>query len=69
VSWFIGGLNFQIEHHLFPHVCHVHYPGISHIVKGVAAEYDIPYQVMPTFRGAMLAHGKMLKRLGQSEKL
>jgi len=65
ISWYIGGLNYQIEHHLFPHICHVHYPQISKIVKSVADEYKIPYQVMPTFRNALLEHGKMLKRLGR----
>jgi len=69
VCWFIGGLNFQIEHHLFPHICHVHYPQIAKIVEGVAADFDIPYNVMPTFRSALVAHGKMLKKLGNSEKL
>ena len=69
VSWFIGGLNYQIEHHLFPHICHVHYPQIAKIVKSVAAEYGLPYQVMPTFRNALWEHGKMLKRLGRNEKL
>jgi linoleoyl-CoA desaturase len=69
VCWFIGGLNFQIEHHLFPQVCHVHYPKIAGIVERVAAEYDIPYQVMPTFRSALLAHAMMLKKLGRQEKL
>ncbi len=69
VCWFIGGLNFQIEHHLFPHICHVHYPKIAKIVAGVAHEFNIPYQVMPTFRSALVAHGKMLKLLGRNEKL
>jgi len=69
VCWFIGGLNFQIEHHLFPHICHVHYPKIAKIVATVAAEYDLPYQVMPTFRSALVAHGKMLKKLGNNEKI
>ena len=69
VCWFIGGLNFQIEHHLFPHICHVHYPKLSRIVASVAAEHNIPYNVMPTFRSALYAHGKMLKRLGRNEKL
>ncbi len=69
VSWFIGGLNYQIEHHLFPHVCHVHYPKISKIVANTAKEFNIPYQVMPTFRSALVAHGKMLKILGRNEKL
>jgi linoleoyl-CoA desaturase len=69
VCWFIGGLNFQIEHHLFPQICHVHYPKIAKIVANVAEEFDIPYQVMPTFRSALIAHGKMLKYLGRNEKL
>ena len=69
VCWFIGGLNFQIEHHLFPHICHVHYPKIAKIVAGVAREFDIPYKVMPTFRSALVAHGKMLKLLGRNEQL
>jgi linoleoyl-CoA desaturase len=68
VSWFIGGLNFQIEHHLFPQICHVHYPAIAKIVKEVAEEHGIPYQVMPTFRNAVYEHGKMLYRLGQTER-
>jgi linoleoyl-CoA desaturase len=69
VCWFIGGLNFQIEHHLFPQVCHVHYPRIAKIVASTAADYDIPYKVMPTFRSALIAHGKMLKLLGSREKI
>ncbi len=69
VSWFIGGLNFQIEHHLFPHICHVHYPKIAKIVESVAGDFGIPYQVMPTFRSALVAHAKMLKRLGHNESL
>ncbi len=67
VCWYIGGLNFQIEHHLFPHICHIHYPRIARIVAAVAAEHGIPYQVMPTFRSALYAHGKMLKILGSTE--
>ncbi len=69
VCWYIGGLNFQIEHHLFPHVCHIHYPKIAKIVAQVAKEHNIPYQVMPTFRSALLAHGKMLKYLGTHENV
>ena len=51
-SWFIGGLNYQIEHHLFPEVCHVHYPELSKIVHKTAQEYGLPYQVLPTFAHA-----------------
>ncbi|MEI8279096.1 MAG: acyl-CoA desaturase [Bacteroidota bacterium] len=67
ISWFIGGLNFQIEHHLFPHVCHVHYPQISKIVSSVAKDHGLPYYVQPTMMRALIEHGKMLKYLGHTE--
>ena len=65
-SWYVGGLNFQIEHHLFPNICHVHYKKISKIVKETAEEYNLPYNVQPTFMKAIIEHGKMLKKLGQA---
>ena len=68
VSFFIGGLNYQIEHHLFPHICHIHYPAISGIVKQTAQEFNIPYIVMPTFRGAIREHARMLYTLGRVER-
>jgi fatty acid desaturase len=43
VSELFGGINYQIEHHLFPSVCHVHYPYISTIVRKTCKEYGIPY--------------------------
>jgi len=63
-SWFIGGLNYQIEHHLFPGVCHVHYASISEIVKRKTQEYGLPYNCQPTFFSAIFEHAKMLYRLG-----
>jgi linoleoyl-CoA desaturase len=63
-SWYVGGLNFQIEHHLFPHVCHVHYRKISSIVKQTALEFSIPYNSEPTFFHALLGHARLLKQLG-----
>jgi linoleoyl-CoA desaturase len=66
LSWFIGGLNFQVEHHLFPRICHVHYAKISAILKEVAKEYDLPYHVEPTFKYALIQHGRMLKKLGEA---
>lgn len=68
LSWYIGGLNFQIEHHLFPQICHVHYPQISKIVARVAQEYNVPYNVQPTFRRALKEHALMLKKLGNPAK-
>ena len=64
LCWYVGGLNFQIEHHLFPKVCSIHYPAISPIVKRVANEHGIPYNDQPTFRSAVRSHITMLKELG-----
>lgn len=64
--WFVGGLNYQVEHHLFPHISHVHYPAISKIVKATAEQYGLPYKVMPNFIVALREHGRMLKKMGQA---
>jgi len=64
-SWYVGGLNFQIEHHLFPHICHVHYSELSQIVRETAAEFDLPYFTQKTFYGALREHTIMLKNLGR----
>lgn len=65
LTWFIGGLNYQIEHHLFTGICHVHYPKLAPIVKETATEFGIPYHVEPTFWHALSGHVKMLKKLGR----
>ncbi len=67
LSWYIGGLNYQIEHHLFPRVCHVHYPEISEIVERTAKEYDIPYNHHETFFEAVHSHYQMLRWLGSPD--
>lgn len=64
-SWYVGGLNFQIEHHLFPGICHVHYRKIASIVKETAYEFDLPYKSVKTFLGALVMHGRLLKELGK----
>jgi linoleoyl-CoA desaturase len=65
VSWFVGGLNFQIEHHLFPKVSHVHYPAISKIVEQKCKEYNLPYNQYPTLMGAVASHFRIMKYLGK----
>ena len=65
-SWLIGGLNYQIEHHLFPNICHVHYRHISKIIQATAEEYGIPYHVKSTFFSAIGSHIKMLRMLGRT---
>lgn len=66
LNWYAGGLNFQIEHHLFPNICHIHYKEISKIVKATAKEFNIPYHVQSSFSAAIWNHGKMLKKLGRA---
>jgi linoleoyl-CoA desaturase len=65
VSWFTGGLNFQIEHHLFPRISHVHYPAISQIVKQTCLQYNIVYNEFPTMQQAIASHFKMMRQLGR----
>ncbi|HEY4320851.1 MAG TPA: acyl-CoA desaturase [Gemmatimonadales bacterium] len=65
LGWFVGGLNYQIEHHLFPRICSIHYPAISKIVKATAEANGVPYNTQPTLRAAIRSHYRMLKRLGE----
>ncbi len=64
VSWIVGGLNFQIEHHLFPKVSHVHYPAISKFVEESCKEYNIRYVNYPTMSSAVASHFRFMKMLG-----
>lgn len=65
-TWFVGGLNHQVEHHLFPNISHVHYSRIAKIVKQVAAKYEIPYYEARTFVGAVRDHFLFLRQLGRA---
>jgi linoleoyl-CoA desaturase len=65
----VGGLNFQVEHHLFPRICHVHYPHISNIVKETAEEFGIPYLENDTFGRALQSHIATLHRFGKLPSL
>lgn len=65
-SWLIGGLNFQVEHHLFPNICHIHYSNLSKIVTQTAEEFNVPYMVKETFGAALVDHVKMLRQLGRA---
>ncbi len=64
-SWFVGGLNYQVEHHLFPNICHIHYHNIAPIVESTAHKYNLPYHVRPSFSKALHDHFLMLKMLGR----
>ena len=69
VNWFVGGLNFQIEHHLFPRISHTHYPAISEIVKQHCEEYNVPYNDNPTMWRAVRSHFKMMRIFGRGPGL
>ena len=65
VSWLVGGLNFQIEHHLFPKISHVHYPAISKIIKQACQEYGLVYIEYPRVRYAVASHVAFLRQMGR----
>jgi linoleoyl-CoA desaturase len=67
LCWYLGGLNFQIEHHLFPHVCHIHYPALSGIVEETCREYGVRYAAHPTFWAGVASHVRWLRRMGQPQ--
>lgn len=64
VSWLVGGLNFQIEHHLFPKISHIHYPQISKIIKQACKEYGIDYIEYSRVRSAVASHVAFLRQMG-----
>jgi len=66
LNWFVGGLNFQVEHHLFPTICHVHYKNLSYIVEKTAKEFNLPYNLKPSFTASFKSHVKRLKELGRA---
>lgn len=69
ISWYTGGLNHQVEHHVFPHISHIHYGQIAKIVKETALEFNLPYNEYKTTRKAILEHFKQLKSLGEKPAL
>jgi linoleoyl-CoA desaturase len=64
ITWLLGGLNYQIEHHLFPTICHSNYPAISVLVKETCHDFRIPYKEHPTFWAGMRSHFRWLRRMG-----
>jgi linoleoyl-CoA desaturase len=66
LTWYMGGLNFQVEHHLFPRVCHLHYPALARIVEATALAHGLKYRATPTLHQAVASHYSLLKRLGRT---
>ena len=67
LSWYVGGLNFQAVHHLFPRVCHLHYPALARIVEQTAAEHGVAYTANETLATALRSHYRWLRRMGAGE--
>ena len=68
-SWLLGGLNFQIEHHLFSRICHVNYPAIAPLVEQTCREFGVAYHYNPTFAGALRSHYRWLRALGRADEV
>jgi len=62
-------LNYQVEHHLFPRISHVHYPQISKIVEDTCKEFNLPYNTYPTMTQSLVSHFRMMKQLGQKPQV
>jgi linoleoyl-CoA desaturase len=65
LGWLIGGMNFQVEHHLFPRISHVHYPAVSRVVESTCREFGVTYLEHRTFAAAMASHYRLLRQLGK----
>ena len=66
LTWYLGGLNYQIEHHLFPNISHIHYPAIARIVRETAAEFGHPYNAFPSMAMAVNSHLRTLRDFGRA---
>ncbi len=60
LCWFLGGLNFQVEHHLFSRICHVHYPALSKVIEETCREFGVRYNAQKSFWGAVGSHYRWL---------
>jgi linoleoyl-CoA desaturase len=67
VSWLVGGLNFQIEHHLFPRICHTHYPAIAQVVEKTCQDFGVRYVAHETLFEGIRSHYRLLRELGRSD--
>ncbi len=64
IAWLVGGLNFQVEHHLFPQICHIHYPALSKLVEETCRDFGLRYRAYKTFLAGLASHYRWLRRMG-----
>jgi linoleoyl-CoA desaturase len=67
-AWLLGGLNFQIEHHLFPRVCHVNYPALARVVEQTCRDFGVRYHQHKTLWAGLVSHARWLRRMGRAEE-
>lgn len=67
LCWLLGGLNFQVVHHLFPRICHIHYPALSRIVESVCNDFGVRYSAHRSFVAGIASHFRWLRQLGRPE--
>ena len=67
LSTFVGGLNFQIEHHLFPRICHLHYPALARLVEETCREFGVRYTAHETFLKGVASHFRWLRQMGMAQ--
>jgi linoleoyl-CoA desaturase len=67
LSWYVGGLNFQIEHHLFPRICHIHYAAIAPLVEATCRDFGLHYKAYDTFFAGIRSHYRLLRRMGRPD--
>ncbi|WP_164108516.1 MULTISPECIES: fatty acid desaturase family protein [Sphingobacterium] len=65
LTWILGGLNYQVEHHLFPKISHVHYPAINRIVQQTCREYNIQYHEFNSFWTAFKSHVGVIQSMSR----
>lgn len=65
IAWLLGGLNFQIEHHLFPKVCHVNYPRMANVIEQTCREFGVKYEMHSSFRAGVASHYRWLRQMGR----
>lgn len=66
LTWFVGGLNYQIEHHLFPQICHVHYPALAKLVEATCHDFGLKYKSYATFLAGIASHYRWLRQMGMA---
>jgi linoleoyl-CoA desaturase len=69
LTWFVGGLNFQIEHHLFPQICHIHYPAIAPLVQQTCRDFGLTYSTQKSLRAGIASHFRWLRQMGRPASL